>query len=122
MEDDFAQKDKKETKGRLECGRKVNIENHENRFADMERGRTADGKGLSDNANNSRQWFWRQLGQPGTTLSRCRADNPARRKVANVTREGRKVSESKKDTENFLFGVPILSSSNRYRAGLWRPL
>ncbi len=34
LKDDFAQKDKKETKGRLECGRKVNIENHENRFAD----------------------------------------------------------------------------------------
>ena len=64
-------------------GGRINIENHENRFADMERGRTADGKGLSDNSNNSRQWFWRQLGQPGTTLSRCRADNPARRKVAN---------------------------------------
>ena len=38
MKDGFAQKDKKETKGRLECGRMVNIENHENRFADMERG------------------------------------------------------------------------------------
>ena len=28
---------KRKQKGRLECGRKVNIENHENRFADMER-------------------------------------------------------------------------------------
>ena len=37
LEDGFAQKDKKETKGRLERGRKVNIENHENRSADMER-------------------------------------------------------------------------------------
>ena len=85
-------------------------------------GRRADGKGLSDNSNNSRQWFWRQLGQPETTLARCRADNPARRKVANVTREGRKVSESRRDTENFLFGVPTLSACYRYRAGLWRPL
>ena len=42
LEDAFAQKDKKETKGRLECGRKANIENHENRSADMERGREAD--------------------------------------------------------------------------------
>ncbi len=35
--EDFAQKNKKETKGRQERGRKVNIENHENRFADMEK-------------------------------------------------------------------------------------
>ena len=40
--DAFAQKDKKETKGQLERGRKVNSENHENRFADMESGRRAD--------------------------------------------------------------------------------
>ena len=33
--EDFAQKDKKETKGRLESGRSVGIEKHENRFADM---------------------------------------------------------------------------------------
>ncbi|MBR4190930.1 MAG: hypothetical protein IKQ55_13345 [Kiritimatiellae bacterium] len=44
MEDAFAQKDKKETKGRLECGKKANIEKHENRFADMESGRKADGQ------------------------------------------------------------------------------
>jgi hypothetical protein len=44
LEDAFAQKDKKETKGRLERVRMVNIENHENRFADMERGRDADGR------------------------------------------------------------------------------
>ncbi len=42
LEDAFAQKDKKETKGRLECGRKANSENHENRFADMESRRDAD--------------------------------------------------------------------------------
>ena len=37
---------------------------------------------ISDNG------FWRQLGQPGRTLSRCRADNSARREVANGMREG----------------------------------
>lgn len=42
LEDAFAQKDKKEAKGRLESGRKGNIENHGSRFADMERGREAD--------------------------------------------------------------------------------
>ena len=39
LESAFAQKDKKETKGRLECGRTVNIENHGNRFADNEKER-----------------------------------------------------------------------------------
>ncbi len=38
-------------------GESINIENHENRFADMESGRTEDGKGLSDNTDNSRQRF-----------------------------------------------------------------
>ena len=37
LKDGFAQKDKKKTKGRLECGRKVNIENHETRSAAMEK-------------------------------------------------------------------------------------
>ncbi len=32
---------KRKQKGRLECGRKVSIENHENRFADMEKGSKA---------------------------------------------------------------------------------
>ena len=38
----------------------------------------------------------RQLGQPGTTLSRCRADNSARRKVANGLREGSAVTSDKR--------------------------
>jgi hypothetical protein len=46
---------KRKQKGRLECGRKVNIEAYENRFPDMERGREAEGKRLSDNSNNFRQ-------------------------------------------------------------------
>ena len=37
LKDGFAQKDKKETKGRLECRRMANIETHENRFTDMEK-------------------------------------------------------------------------------------
>ena len=53
LEDAFAQKDKKETKGRLECGRMVNIENHENHFADMEK---REGCGCSVGARAARPW------------------------------------------------------------------
>jgi hypothetical protein len=50
---------KREQNGRVECGRDGGIENHENRFADMEK---REGCG-----------WGRQLGQRGTTLARCAA-------------------------------------------------
>ena len=46
---------------------------------------------ISDN------YFWRQLKQPGTTLSRCRADNSARRKKVEGSAEG--MREERKDKQ-----------------------
>ncbi len=50
----------------------------------------------SDNSDNCLR---RQLGQLGTTLSRCRADNSARRKVANGIAGGISATKDTKGTK-----------------------
>ena len=65
----------------------------------------------SDNSDNSRQLFWRQLGQPGTTLSRCRADNSARLEGANGKRKMRKRQEGTREAECPSMSRPLIALS-----------